>query len=406
MTCLLHPHTEAAASCEYCSQPHCAACLQALLGRRYCPDCLARVSAIAYGKPTQPPHLNGTASHRSSAGPRQTEIRRAGPAMPGWASVLLYLIGFYFLEMVSGTILTVSLAAAQALYQPEMIAHRPIAEDITDAAAVGLPVWVTIFAFSGWATLLIVLAYTALASHLVERQRLPDLGLRWNRSVLREILVGLGLAVILFVSAVGVGTALGWYRLAPPASWSQALLTAGLGFLILLPFAAVEEVSIRGYVLRAGSRSWGSVGGLFFSAVVFAGLHSLNPHIKEYPLGILGLVLAGLYLGLTVRITGNLWLAIFLHTGWNLMEGPIFGLPVSGLQAPASVFQTTTTGPSLWTGGPFGPEAGVLLCVMMGIHITALWCLSPLLRAEPTAAAADSNPAPAEPQAYRAIPLS
>lgn len=403
MTCHLHPLTEAAGACEYCAQPHCAACLRTMLGRRYCPACFARVSGIAGGGPPGPA---GAAPAAGSAG-SSAKPQRSGPAVPGWLSALLYLIGFYLIEAGSGFLVTLLLGLGQALRNPGAISHLRDGISITDASVVGMPAWVTLFIFFGWGSFLAVLAYTAVMSHLAERRRLTELGFAWARSGFRDAALGLMLAVVLFVSSVGVGLSLGWYQLGPLPSWPRALLTAGLGFVILLPFAALEEVSMRGYLLHAASRSWGPRGGLFFSALVFAALHSMNPHLADHPLAVVGLLLAGLYLGLVVRATGNLWLAIFLHTGWNLMEGPVFGLPVSGMDVPASVFRTSSPGPELWTGGAFGPEAGALLCFLLLVHLAALWAVRPWLESRklspvPESAASETM----EPPAYRAIPLS
>ena len=188
------------------------------------------------------------------------------------------------------------------------------------------------------------------------------------------------------------------------ASLPNAVVIVLVGILILLPYAAVEEISTRGYLFLACSRSWGRKGGVVAGTVAFALLHSLNPGMWDQPLALVGLLLAGFYLASAYLITGNLWLAIFLHTGWNLMEGPVFGLPVSGMDLPASIFRTTVSGPPLWTGGKFGPEAGLLLCLLMAVHIAALWALRPLFRPRPE----DAPPSPAagEAIAYRAIPLA
>ena len=74
--------------------------------------------------------------------------------------------------------------------------------------------------------------------------------------------------------------------------------------------------------------------GVGASTLAFGLMHGLNPHFLENRLALPGLLLAGLYLASAYLITGNLWLPIFLHTGWNLLEGPIFGLPVSGALPP------------------------------------------------------------------------
>jgi membrane protease YdiL (CAAX protease family) len=119
---------------------------------------------------------------------------------------------------------------------------------------------------------------------------------------------------------------------------------------------------------------------LVVSSLLFALLHAMNPEFGQHPFVILGLLLAGLYLGSAYLITGSLWLSIFLHVGWNLMEGPFFGLPVSGIMPPASWIGARDIGPQLWTGGSFGPEAGLLLCLLQVVHIGALWSMRPLFR--------------------------
>lgn len=56
--------------------------------------------------------------------------------------------------------------------------------------------------------------------------------------------------------------------------------------------------------------------------------------------------------------------------------GNVFGFPVSGLDvSAATLISTQTIGPDLWTGGAFGPEAGLvgLFAMLLGGVLTALW---------------------------------
>ena len=64
--------------------------------------------------------------------------------------------------------------------------------------------------------------------------------------------------------------------------------------------------------------------------------------------------------GSTVRAgpirTGSLWFSCGLHFGWNLFQGAVFGLPVSGLSEFSTVVTASAQGSTALTGGAYGPE--------------------------------------------------
>ena len=84
----------------------------------------------------------------------------------------------------------------------------------------------------------------------------------------------------------------------------------------------------------------------------------------------------GLFFGLGYVLTGQIALPIGLHFTWNFVQGNIFGFPVSGrITHATSLFLTQESGPDLWTGGAFGPEAGLLglLAALAGAGVIVLW---------------------------------
>jgi uncharacterized protein len=319
--------------------------------------------------------------------------------MAGWLSAAAYLIGLVVLLGLAGNGLAIMMALARYLNGRPM----PPRSELLDPSGLGLPLWSFLLYAWGWGELALIAGFTALALSLMEKKRLSAIGLRWSPNVWRDLLVGLALAAVLFISVVGIGAGKGWYSVYSRMTAIEGLVVTLGGLGIVLPLAAVEEIAVRGYLLQALERSWGRWLAVAVSSVIFAFLHAQNRFIWSEPLAFVGLCLAGLYLASAYLITGNLWLAIFLHAGWNLMEGPIFGLPVSGTVVPISVLQTSAHGPALWTGGQFGPEAGLLLCLLMVVHIAALWAMRPVLK--PAAPAAEPDPNESHARIYRAIPL-
>jgi hypothetical protein len=98
--------------------------------------------------------------------------------------------------------------------------------------------------------------------------------------------------------------------------------------------------------------------GVLISSAIFGIMHLGNPNATW--ISAVGILLAGVFLAFGYLRTRQLWLPIGLHIGWNFFEGVVFGFPVSGLDSYRFT-HITINGPEIWTGGPFGPEAGLVL---------------------------------------------
>jgi membrane protease YdiL (CAAX protease family) len=135
----------------------------------------------------------------------------------------------------------------------------------------------------------------------------------------------------------------------------------------------LEEVLIRGIVFRILEQWLGSWVALGISAVIFGGLHLLNPGATLLNAAAISIE-AGVLLAAAYMLTRRLWLCIGTHIAWNFTQGGIFSVAVSGGKSKG-LLQSRMIGPDWLTGGAFGAEASVValaLCLAAGMVLVAL----------------------------------
>lgn len=211
----------------------------------------------------------------------------------------------------------------------------------------------------------------------IDRRSLASLGFAFQRGWLRllciGVLFGAGMQCIVF----GIDQALGYSHII--ARESAMLIARELPFLLLfLMIAALfEEMAIRGYILQNVWEEWEFVPALIVSSMLFALAHLGNPHSREQlALTVAGLLAYGAWACLSVLWTKSVWLAYGSHFAWNLFEGPVFGFPVSGAGAnPHTAIVQAVSGPDWFTGGQYGPEAGVSALVALAVGLAILYVL-------------------------------
>jgi membrane protease YdiL (CAAX protease family) len=128
-------------------------------------------------------------------------------------------------------------------------------------------------------------------------------------------------------------------------------------------FGAIgEELLFRGYGFQTLARIAGSPGSLAVTAILFGSVHMQNLHAT--PLGIINTAGFGVVFGYAFLRTGELWLPIGLHFGWNWMLS-LAGAAVSGFKMGITGYQLRWKVAEIWSGGEYGPEASVLTCVVI-----------------------------------------
>jgi hypothetical protein len=122
--------------------------------------------------------------------------------------------------------------------------------------------------------------------------------------------------------------------------------------------AFVEEIVARGILFRFLESLGGSRFALALSSALFGLGHLANPNATLWS-AIAIAIEAGIMLGGAYMLTRNLWLAIGLHFGWNVTQGYIWDVPVSGNPVDGLV-SAHPAGPEILSGGMFGLEASII----------------------------------------------
>lgn len=221
---------------------------------------------------------------------------------------------------------------------------------------------VAFFVVNSFAELGAITLSVFLARRFLDKRSITSLGLQVDRFVLPDLLAGIAITFVMMGSIFLGMYALGWVKLTSFA-WeseplSNVLLQTSMYLLLFLLVGWNEELLSRGYHLQTLASGTNLFWGTLLSSAVFGLLHLGNPNATWVSAA--GIFFAGLFLAYGYIRTGQLWLSIGLHLGWNFFEGVAFGFPVSGLDI-YPLLRTTVSGPELWTGGAFGPEAGLIV---------------------------------------------
>jgi membrane protease YdiL (CAAX protease family) len=247
-----------------------------------------------------------------------------------------------------------------------------------------------------WAGLLVQAAlavFTAAATanvltlRIFERGGLSRVGLGWRSGSLRNLGYGLAGGILSGLAVTALPALIGLASIRPdPGAPFQ--LRSWLFVSAILLFGAIgEELLFHGYAFQLLLAKLGPFQTLLPVAVLFAAAHANN--LSASNLSGFNTFLWGAFLGLCFLRTGDLWLAIGVHFGWN------WALPLTG--ANVSGFRMGTTGLKLdwhigplWSGGEYGPEAGLLNTLVLPVLGWALW-RAPVVTTQPDLFARDEE---------------
>jgi membrane protease YdiL (CAAX protease family) len=241
----------------------------------------------------------------------------------------------------------------------------------------------------------VVTSWAAYAGYVRLLERRPAIELS-RHGALSELATGAAIGFGLFTATIGCLWLGGYYRVQAVGLLPSAKTVVEIG----VAAAFFEELLLRGIVFRMTEEMLGTWVAMVISALLFGLLHLGNPG-ATWTAAICIALEAGVLLAAAYILTRRLWLPIGMHFAWNVSQGGIYGVAISGAHVNGLLI-STLTGPELISGGKFGAEASVfavMICSAAAIYLIVLavrddrivppfWART---RAQPVAATAEQS---------------
>jgi membrane protease YdiL (CAAX protease family) len=272
-----------------------------------------------------------------------------GRIRSGWRA-LIFLITF-------GLLASVAIFASTVL-----LSQIPFGESATGFLPLLIP-------FTLSAIIAIVLGW--LFGKVFEALTFSALGISFSGRWAIDLAFGFVIGGIALASAVLIAVMGGGMSLAVNHSSAATTIAASLWttFVIFAVGALSEETLFRGYLLQTFVRSRVTVVGVVFTSMLFSAAHNANPSANWF--STVNTLLAGIWFAIAYLKFRNIWFPLGIHLMWNFLQGPVFGINVSGLSefSPDPIMRATDNGPALLTGGTYGIEGGLACTIAIAISI-------------------------------------
>ncbi len=208
------------------------------------------------------------------------------------------------------------------------------------------------------------------AMRIYERRHLADIGMHWNPDSRRNLAVGLAGGGAAGILVLGVPLVVRVAEIRPDPEFPASLGTFFFVGLVLLFGAVGEEMLFRGYAFQILLGRLGPFATILPVSVLFGLLHSANPHASAFAL--VNTVGWGVIFGVAFLRSGDLWLPIGLHVGWNWVLS-VFGANLSGFTMRITGYAMYWKAGEIWSGGAYGPEGGLLASLALIALAFYLW---------------------------------
>ena len=213
-----------------------------------------------------------------------------------------------------------------------------------------------------------------IARRWIDKKSLTSLGLRPGTRSAADIVFGFFLSGIMAGAVFSAMLALGYIGNVEVVTISWPIVGALTGSLLIMALVGFwEELVFRGYIFQNMAEGMEMKTAVLLSCAFYGLVHSANPNASFLSTAII--VLFG-YLRIYGYVsTGQLWLSIGMHTGWNFFQATIFGFAASGHSEARTLFTHDSLSADWLSGGDFGPEGSVLTIpvVLIALAVMRTW---------------------------------
>ncbi|MBQ1519199.1 MAG: CPBP family intramembrane metalloprotease [Ruminococcus sp.] len=194
-----------------------------------------------------------------------------------------------------------------------------------------------------------------------EMRSLGSMGMR-KKKLVPHYLIGLGIGAALMTAIVLLSALFGAQTISFCSGVNYGLI--GLYWIGWFFQGMSEEFIFRGYLMNTVGGKHSFITALAVSSAAFSLAHTANQGFG--PLVFVNLALFGVFAGLYMILTDDIWGGCAIHSIWNCTQGNLYGISVSGTNEIESVMKTVADSDSvILTGGDFGIEGSIFTTIVL-----------------------------------------
>jgi membrane protease YdiL (CAAX protease family) len=263
-----------------------------------------------------------------------------------------------------------------AIFIPINLVLTYVVREILGSLKGGGTLWFTLLGISATIAAIISRKYIDKASFI-------SLGLKVDKAAILDVISGVvnsaiimaGIYFTMLYTGLIEFKGFSWWTdgVGPDVQFSMAIIPVILAvFWELVVVAWWEELVFRGIILQNMMIGIGLIWAVIVSSLLFGLVHWGNPNAT-----LLSTIMIACVTPLLIYAyfkTGQLWLPIGLHLGWNFFQASVFGFASSGQSSPTMITQTPV-GPDWLSGGAFGAEGSILIIpfIIISFYLIHWW---------------------------------